>query len=176
MGSCVRVCFFDLHLFLAWLGSTVLLLFHSFSVSLVNICLYCSVRPNVWCFLCCKFMLINAGSQYDRWGLVPRASNQSKKAQGTSWPHSVPGRCWSSSRHCGCLCLLSGLLSCNLIFCCKQIKLCEWCMSLVFKLLRLIGDWEPSEYLYFILLTSENARMSNERSIFFSFLFSLTSA
>lgn len=53
---------------------------------------------------------IKIGSEYDSGGLISRASNQPKKAQGTSRSHSVTGGSGSYAWHFGGLLLLSGCL------------------------------------------------------------------
>ena len=83
-----------------------------------------SLSSELFCDWC------NAGSQYDRWGLVSRAPYQPKKAQGTSWPHSITGPCRSCAWHCGSLYLLSGFLGSNLTCSCTMqaifVRFCCW--------------------------------------------------
>lgn len=57
-----------------------------------------------------KICKLRAGSECDRGGLVPRAPDKPKKAEGASWSHSIPSLCWSSIRYPRCVDVLSGLL------------------------------------------------------------------
>ena len=84
--------------------------------------IWCSFLGNchlsLWLLTCVwimeNFVFLVVGSQYDCWGPISRASYQSKKTQGASWPHSIAGPCWSYAWNCGSLYMLSRLLGCNL--------------------------------------------------------------
>lgn len=105
-----------------------------------------SLSSELFCDWC------NAGSQYDRWGLVSRASYQQKKAQGTSWPHSITGPCWSCAWHRGGLYLLSGFLGSNLTCSCTLqailVRLCCWWHFTIFGTAVANYLW-PAELLVF---------------------------